>query len=64
MTTFEFTPPDSEEDNRIYIRVDDLFDISVLRTEEGLIVDVYENEAIDLLGTLAIYDDDLSCHRQ
>jgi hypothetical protein len=64
MTTFEFTPPDSEGDNRVYIRVDDLFDISVLRTGEGLIVHVYENDAMDLLGTLAIYEDDLSRHRQ
>jgi hypothetical protein len=43
--------------------VDDVFDISILRTEEGLIIDVYDNDEIDLLGTLAIGEDSLARNR-
>jgi len=64
MVTFEYTPPEEDEGNRAYLKVDDLFDISILRTEEGLIVDVYENDAIDLLGTIAIDEDSLSRNRE
>ena len=64
MIRFEFTPPEDDNDNRAYVRVDETFDVSILRTDEGLIVDVYENDAIDLLGTIAIDDDCLSSNRK
>jgi hypothetical protein len=42
--------------------VDDIFDISLLRTEEGLIIDVYEKtDEIELLGTLALEN---PCHKE
>ena len=52
MAKFEYSPPDVDCD-RAYLLVDDLFDVHVLRTEEGLIVDVWEHER-GLLGTVAI----------
>jgi len=52
MASFEYSPPDIDCD-RAYVLVDDIFDVHLLRTEEGLIVDVWEHEK-ELLGTLAI----------
>jgi hypothetical protein len=54
MATFKYTPDDEDAD-RAYVLVDDIFDISLLRTEEGLIIDVYDKaDELDLLGTLAL----------
>jgi hypothetical protein len=66
MTTFAYTPPETEEGNedRVYVRVDDIFDISILRVETGIVIDVYDNDEIDLLGTLAIGDDSLARNRE
>jgi len=66
MTTFEYTPPETDEGNedRVYVRVDDIFDISILRVETGIVIDVYDNDEIDLLGTLAIGDDSLARNRE
>jgi hypothetical protein len=53
MVKFQYTPPEDDRD-RCYVLVDDIFDISLLRTEEGLIIDVYEHDEFELLGTLAL----------
>ena len=52
MATFQYTPSKDDAD-RAYVLVDDLFDVHLLRTEEGLIIDVWEHER-ELLGTLAL----------
>ena len=62
MTRFEFTPP--EDDDRVYVRIDDLFDVSILRVETGIVIDVYDHDEIDLLGTLAIDEDSLARNRE
>lgn len=66
MARFEYTPPEPEEDNedRVYVRIDDIFDISILRAETGIVIDVYENEEIDLLGTLAVDEDLVTRNRE
>jgi hypothetical protein len=66
MSRFEYTPPEKDEDNedRVYVRVDDIFDISILRVETGIVIDVYDNDEIDLLGTLAIDEDSLARNRE
>jgi len=63
MATFEYTPPEDDED-RVYVRVDDTFDISILRVEAGIVIDVYENDEIDLLGTLCVDGDSLARNRE
>jgi hypothetical protein len=61
MSKFKYTP-DEDDADRAYVLVDDIFDISLLRTEEGLIIDVYEKtEEIELLGTLALEN---PCHEE
>ncbi len=64
MTKFEYTPPEDDNEDRVYVRVDDVFDISILRVEEGIVIDVYENDEIDLLGTLAVDEDSLARNRE
>lgn len=63
MAKFEYTVSEDLDEDRVYVQVDDVFDISILRTEEGLIIDVYDNDEIDLLGTIAIFEDDLARNR-
>ena len=64
MTKFEYTVSDDDNEERVYVRVGDVFDISILRTEEGLIIDVYDNDEIDLLATIAIFEHDLARNRE
>jgi hypothetical protein len=64
MAKFEYSVSDDPDEDRVYVRVDDDFDISILRTHEGLIIDVYDNDEIDLLGTLAIPEDSLARNRE
>jgi hypothetical protein len=64
MTTFEYTAPEDDNEDRVYVRVDDVFDISILRIEEGVVIDVYDNDEIDLLGTLCVDEDSLARNRE
>jgi hypothetical protein len=65
MAKFKYTPPEETNEDRVYLRVDDIFDISILRTEEGLIIDVYDdNDGMYLLGTLGIHERDLASNRE
>ena len=53
MAKFKYTPPD-DDDDRAYVLVDDIFDISLLRTEEGLIINAYQGDEYEPLGTLVL----------
>ena len=64
MAKFEYTPPEDDKEDRVYVRVDDIFDISVLRVEEGIVINVYDNDEIDLLGTLFVDEDSLARNRE
>ena len=64
MATFEYTPPEDDNPDRVYVRVDDIFDIGILRVEEGIVIDVYDKDEIDLLGTLAVDEDSLARNRE
>ena len=64
MAKFQYTPQEDTNEDRVYVKIDDIFDVSLLRTEEGLIIDVYDNNESDLLGTLAIDESDLASNRE
>jgi len=66
MATFEYSLSDDPHEERVYVRVDEVFDISILRTEEGLIIDAYDADPdeIELLGTMAIFEDSLARNRE
>jgi hypothetical protein len=60
MAEFEYSPPEDDNEDRVYVRVDDIFDISILRVEEGVVINVYDNDEIDLLATLTVGEDSLA----
>jgi hypothetical protein len=64
MTKFAYTPPEDDNEDRVYVRVDDVFDISILRVEEGIVIDVYENDEMDLLATLCVDEDSLARNKE
>jgi hypothetical protein len=64
MTRFEYTPPEDDNEDRVYVRVDDIFDVSILRVEEGIVINVYDNDEIDLLATLTVGEDSLARNRE
>jgi hypothetical protein len=64
MTTFEYTPPEDDNEDRVYVRVDDVFDISILRAESGIVIDVYDKDELDPLGTLTVDEDSLARNRE
>ena len=64
MAKFEYSPPEDDNEDRVYVRVDDIFDISILRVEEGVIINVYDNDEIDLLATLTVGEDSLARNRE
>lgn len=57
MTKFEYTPPEDDNENRVYVRVDDTFDISIRRIEEGVVIDVHEGDELEPVGTLVVGED-------
>jgi hypothetical protein len=64
MSRFEYTPPEADNEDRVYVRVDDIFDIGILRVETGIVVNVYDNDEIDLLATLTVGDNLLARNRE
>jgi hypothetical protein len=54
MAKFEYSTPEDDNEDRFFVRVDDIFDISILRVEEGVVISVRENDDIDALGTLVV----------
>jgi hypothetical protein len=59
-TRFDFAYEPEENPDRAYVLVDGLYDVSIIRTLEGLIVDVYPGNGLDPLSTLTAWDDDLA----
>jgi hypothetical protein len=64
MAKFEYIPTDPDNEDRVYVRQDDIFDISILRAEEGLVIDAYDDDEIDLLGTLTVDEPALARSRE
>jgi len=62
MTEYEYTPPDDED--RVYVLVDDAFDISIRRVKDGIVINVYDYHEIDLLDTLIVDEDLLARNRE
>jgi hypothetical protein len=63
MGKFEYTSPEHSED-RVYARPDDIFDVSMLRVEEGLAVHACDSDEPDLLAMLAMGQDFLTGKRE
>jgi hypothetical protein len=57
---FRFTHEPEEDPDRAYVLVDGLADVKIVRTGEGIVIDVYSDDGIDVIGTLAVWNEDLA----
>jgi hypothetical protein len=48
-----------EEPNRMYVMVDDKFDVRIIRTDEGLIVDIYPYDGMEAFASTYAFDSDV-----
>ena len=56
---FEIEHPKKDAPDRVYVRVDDKFDVAIVRTADGLILDVYPDGWDAPLETFTVWDDDV-----
>ena len=54
---FEIEHDPQENPNRAYVLVDGMFDVAIIRTAEGIVVDVYPKDWIDPIDTMTVWDD-------
>ena len=57
---FRFTHEPEEDSDRAYVLVDGRIDVKIVRTAEGIVIDVYSKDGIDVIGTMAVWDEDLA----
>ena len=57
--TFKITHQPEENPDRIYVMVDNKYDVSIIRTADGLLVRVFPNDWIDPIDTLQVFDSDI-----
>jgi hypothetical protein len=55
---FEFTHEPEENSDRAYVLVDGKFDVAIIRTDEGVVVDVYPRHGIDSIASTYAFDTD------
>jgi hypothetical protein len=59
MADFEFEQVDDLPD-RGYVRVDGRYDIAIVRTDEGIIIDVYPMDWDYPIDTMGVCDNDIA----
>jgi hypothetical protein len=57
---FRFTHEPEENPDRAYVLVDGLFDIKVVRTAEGIVIDAYSKDGLDIVGTMTVWEEDVA----
>jgi hypothetical protein len=57
---FRFTHEPEENPDRAYVLVDGLFDIKIVRTAEGIVIDAYSKDGIDIVGTMTVWEEDMA----
>lgn len=57
---FRFTHDPKENPDRVYVLVDGLFDIKIVRTAEGIVIDAYAKDGLDIVGTMTVWEEDLA----
>jgi hypothetical protein len=55
---FEVEHDPAENSDRVYVLVDGKFDVAIIRTDEGIIVDVYPKEGFDTIASTYAFDSD------
>ena len=59
MTNFIFERSDYLSD-RAFVEVDDKYSVVIIRTDQGLIIDVYPNDWDAPIDTMGIHDNDVA----
>ena len=55
---FEIEHDPAENSDRVYVMVDGKFDVAVIRTDEGVVVDVYPKDGFETIATTYAFDSD------
>ena len=56
---FEIENDPSENSDRVYVMVDGKFDVAIIRTDEGVVVDVYPKTGFETVATTCAFDADV-----
>jgi hypothetical protein len=56
---FEIEHNPAENSDRVYVLVDGKFDVAIIRTNEGVVVDVYPKDEFELVATTFAFDSDV-----
>jgi hypothetical protein len=59
MSTFLFQQLD-EMDDRAFVEVDDKYSVVIIRTDEGIIIDVYPKDWDAPIDTMGVHDHDVA----
>jgi hypothetical protein len=57
---FEMEHDSLENPDRAYVLVDGRFDVAIIRTAEGIVIDVYPKDWIDPIDSLTVWDEDVA----
>ena len=55
---FEIEHNPAENSDRVYVLVDDKFDVAIIRTDEGVVVDVYPKNGFVTIASTYAFDSD------
>ena len=56
---FEIEHDPAENSDRVYVMVDGKFDVAIIRTDEGVVVDVYPKDGFETVATTYALDSDV-----
>jgi hypothetical protein len=59
VSMFEYSRYEQDQPDRAFVLVDGKFDIAIIRTPEGIVIDVYPKLRNDLIATFTVWDDDV-----
>jgi hypothetical protein len=57
---FEIEHDPAENNDRVYVMVDGKFDVAIIRTDEGVVVDICPKDGLDPIATTSAFDADLA----
>ena len=60
MSKFEINIRPAELPDRVHVKVDGKFDVTIIRTPEGIVLDVYPEGWDSPIETLTVWDDDVA----
>ena len=56
---FEIEHDPAENNDRVYVMVDAKFDVAIIRTDDGVVVDVYPKDGFETIATTSAFDADI-----